>query len=418
VTILHEAGHVAYFAGGCVRDMLLGQEPSDFDVATDAHPRRVGELFHNTRLVGEAFGVVLVRLLGREVEVATFRREWGYADGRHPDHIQFTDARHDALRRDFTINGMFFDPLAGQVLDFVGGQADLQAKLIRAIGDPAERFAEDYLRMLRAVRFAARLGFPIEPQTAEAITRHVDKLGQISRERIGMEMQAMMARPSRAAAVELLEQFGLDAPILQETASAGKRPVLGALPDPTDYPTSLAAWLIDRHAHSPCNPDAAEAAATVMQIKRVRIVRRWRKALVLSNEQKAAVRDRLAGLCALLEWSALGVAERKRLLARNDWPALEHLLAAIIDGWAIEDFDRDRFEAEVAALRRQGVSPEPLINGDDLIAQGFKPGPVFKPLLDQLYDAQLEGRITTRDQAVALAGKLNQQLGRQYGSAR
>lgn len=416
--VLRKADHVAYFAGGCVRDMLLGQVPSDFDVATDAHPQQVRRLFHNTRLVGEAFGVVLVRLLGRDIEVATFRTEWGYADGRHPDHIQFTDARHDALRRDFTINGMFFDPIDEQVLDFVGGQVDLAAGVIRAIGNPAERFAEDYLRMLRAVRFAARLDFEIEPQTTAAIQQNVDKLGQISRERIGMEMQEMMSRPSRARAVELLERFALDAPALQESALRGERRVLRALAGEAGYATALAAWLIDRHANAPQTTTATDAAAIIRRIKAVQIVRRWREALVLSNEQRTAVRDQLAGLCELLEWSALTVARRKRLLARDDWPALEQLLRAMVDGWAIDGMDLAQLQQQVAALRDEGVAPEPLITGDDLIAAGFQPGPVFKPMLAQLYDAQLEQRITTRGEAMALARQLQRTLADRYGPAR
>ena len=178
---LQQAGYTAYFAGGCVRDMRLGIEPVDYDVATEARPPQVVELFRHSRLVGEAFGVVLVRLMGCDVEVATFR------DGRRPDHVDFSDARHDAHRRDFTVNGMFYDPLADRLIDYVGGQEDLRRRVIRCIGEPAQRFDEDYLRMLRAVRFAARLGWPIDPATAQAIADHAPRLARISRERIGME---------------------------------------------------------------------------------------------------------------------------------------------------------------------------------------------------------------------------------------
>ena len=166
---LRAGGHVAYFAGGCVRDMLLGLEPKDFDVATDAPPERVRKLFRNSQAVGAAFGVILVRTGGSSVEVATFRSDGAYLDGRHPEHVRFTTAEEDARRRDFTINGLFFDPISGDVIDYVGGREDLAARWIRAIGEPGARFAEDHLRMLRAIRFAARFDFAIEANTAAAI---------------------------------------------------------------------------------------------------------------------------------------------------------------------------------------------------------------------------------------------------------
>src|SRR5882724_7855964 len=189
---LREAGHVAYFAGGCVRDLLLGAEPKDFDVATDAPPSRVQELFRNTQAVGAAFGVILVRQGGSQIEVATFRADAGYDDGRHPSKVRFTTAEEDARRRDFTINGLFLDPVGGQVIDYVRGQDDLRAGVIRAIGNATERFEEDSLRLLRAVRFAARLGFEIEPGTAAAIKAHAPQLKRISPERIADELRVML----------------------------------------------------------------------------------------------------------------------------------------------------------------------------------------------------------------------------------
>src|SRR5689334_8290213 len=195
---LRERGHVAYFAGGCVRDQIMGREPSDFDVATDAPPGEVTKLFRRAKLVGQAFGVVRVGVDRAWIEVATFRREWGYADHRHPDHVQYTDAEHDARRRDFTINGLFYDPIDHRVIDFVEGQADIDRKVLRAIGEPRHRFEEDYLRMLRAVRFAARLGFTLDGPTADAIREFAPKLRGISRERIGQEVQLMLEHPARA----------------------------------------------------------------------------------------------------------------------------------------------------------------------------------------------------------------------------
>ena len=196
VGTLRAAGHVAYFAGGCVRDTLLGRVPKDYDVATDAPPDRVRRLFRNTQAVGAAFGVVLVRVRRTPIEVATFRTDGAYTDGRRPDSVRFATAEEDAKRRDFTINGLFLDPMTNEVIDHVGGRADLDAKLIRAIANPDERFAEDHLRLLRAIRFAARLGFEIEPATADAIRRHAGELSRISPERVTDELRRILCSPS------------------------------------------------------------------------------------------------------------------------------------------------------------------------------------------------------------------------------
>ncbi|RMF77512.1 MAG: CCA tRNA nucleotidyltransferase, partial [Planctomycetota bacterium] len=198
---MHDAGHTALLAGGCVRDLLLGAQPQDFDVATDATPERVCELFRGTRRVGAQFGVVLVRQRRTWVEVATFREDFQYRDGRRPEAIRYSDARHDAQRRDFTINGMFLDPLAAELIDYVGGRFDLSARLVRAVGDPAQRFAEDHLRLLRAVRFAARLGFEIEPTTLDAIRAFGDRLPRVAAERRREELDKMFAHPQRARAL-------------------------------------------------------------------------------------------------------------------------------------------------------------------------------------------------------------------------
>lgn len=402
---LQESGHIAYFAGGCVRDQLLGKEPDDYDVATDAQPDRVTELFPRAQRVGEAFGVMLVRMRRCAVEVATFRAEWGFADGRHPDHVRYTDARTDAFRRDFTINGLFFDPVTEEIHDFVGGREDLRERKLRAIGKPEERLAEDYLRMLRAVRFAARLGFEIEPQTAQAIRLHAADLGRISRERIGMEVAAMLQDPHRARAADLLEDFALDAQALGEPNLRSSRAVLGALEEGADYPTALAAWLIDRHlaSHGGRPTDWKQAAERIGQIKTVQKGRHWRDALMLSNEQRQGLIGLIEGLSAGLDWKNLTMARRKRLLGRHDWPGLGRLLGAVLGVYGGQDVWRAMLE-ETGPYWTQGVKPDPLVTGDDLIAQGLRPGPRFKEILDAVYDAQLENRVA--DKAAALAEAL------------
>ncbi|MEM1423575.1 MAG: CCA tRNA nucleotidyltransferase, partial [Planctomycetota bacterium] len=230
VRTLAGAGHAAYFAGGCVRDELLGSEPKDYDVATDATPDEVEAAFRNTKPVGKSFGVILVRDGSSVTEVATFREEGAYTDKRRPDEVRFADAEADAHRRDFTINALFLDPLdtrddqRGRVIDFVGGLEDLERGVVRAVGDPAERLAEDHLRALRAVRFAARFAFPIEERTADAIRAHASALEGVSRERIGDELRRILAHPRRAEGVRTIHALALDAPVLADRA-LGDRPL-------------------------------------------------------------------------------------------------------------------------------------------------------------------------------------------------
>ena len=414
VATLRDAGFVAYLAGGCVRDRLLGRTPKDYDVATDATPAEVKRLFPRSRAVGEAFGVMLVypprpRNLPRNrpaagpspitqrpppTEVATFRTDGHYADGRRPETVQFTDARHDAERRDFTVNALFKDPLhpvrfnpdadADGVIDYVGGRADLAAGVLRAVGDPGRRFEEDHLRMLRAVRFAARLGFAIETHTAAAVRAAARHLGQISRERIGQEVQAMLTHPSRAAAVTLLESLTLDGPTLNEDHTAGERPTLAALNPAAGYGTALAAWMLDRH------PDGAAGAFTPL----LRRVPRWRSALSLSNDDRDRLARVLRHLAAAAGWDALDTAGRKRLASAPDSDQALLLLEARGDA---ESIRRD-----IAALATDGIGldPDPLLTGDDLIRLGHRPGPALGRLLHDLRDAQLDGRLPDRDAAI------------------
>lgn len=397
VARLQAGGHIAYFAGGCVRDELLGLHPSDYDVATDARPEQVRRLFRRTSVVGAVFGVVLVRDFGTTVEVATFRSDGPYSDKRRPDSVTFADARLDAARRDFTINALFLDPLAppeagqppvsGKVIDYVAGLPDLRAGIVRAVGAPEERLAEDHLRALRAVRFAARLGFAIEAGTFEAMRAHASELAGISRERIGEEMRRMLRHPSRVRAVELLVEAGLDGPVFQEPTLDRPTPVLASLPPEAEFALCLAAMMVDRHG--------LEGATDT-------VVRRWRSALMLSNEE----RDNLAGAVALARaiaegWEKAGVAQQKRWAAHRLFKWCFFLLSqrqALLQ----------RIEGDVQALARSwgGMQPEPLLTGNDLIARGFQPGPGFGGLLASVYDAQLEGRVRSSGEALALAREL------------
>ncbi len=387
VEIVHdlaEAGFVAYFAGGSVRDRLMGRTPTDYDVATDARPEAVGELLGNAHYVGEAFGVMLVRRRGHLIHVATFRTDGVYSDGRHPDSVSFSDAEHDAARRDFTINGLFEDPLTGTIIDLVGGQADLEARLIRAIGDPRDRLREDALRMLRAVRFAARFEFTIEEGTAEAIRAAAGDLRGVSRERVGEELKRMLSHPNRVTAARWLQELGLDHAVLNGPHRAAELIRLGRLPVEATYSTALAAWLLDRS--EPGDESLIDRAL------------RWSRALLLSNaDQDALCRTLVIHETLTGTWAGSGIASQKRGAAR---PEFEQALMIL------EAADPDAaggVRRRVQELVRTGLSPSPLITGDDLIDLGLPPGPSFGGVLDAVYDAQLEGGLRDREEALALA---------------
>ncbi|HEY3244318.1 MAG TPA: CCA tRNA nucleotidyltransferase [Phycisphaerae bacterium] len=389
---LREAGHTALLAGGCVRDLLLGVPPKDYDVATDAPPPVVTQLFRRTRTVGAKFGVVLVRMGGVDVEVATFRSEGAYSDGRRPDTVTFTGPQEDAQRRDFTINGMFYDPVEQRVIDYVGGQDDLKARVLRAIGDPERRFAEDHLRMLRAIRLAARLGFTIDPATFRAIQHHAAELRDISRERIRMELEMILTHASRSTAWTLLHQSGLDAHLMppaawDESAALSFAGRLAALPPDARLPTALAAVLRDS-----APPQAAEMLHTA----------------TYSNETVQDVTWLLASLPALLEPDKLDLADVKLLAADPRFADLLQLAQAEYRVLGRDRAPLERLQARIAALDPESLAPPRLITGEDLLAWGVPAGPVYARVLEQVYRAQLNGTFTTRDEALALARKLAQ----------
>lgn len=417
---LRAAGYVAFFAGGCVRDRLLGRPPKDFDIATNAPARSVQELFTRTVPVGVQFGVVVVVVEGQAVEVATFRSDAAYLDGRHPSSVRFGSPDEDARRRDFTINGMFIDPVTEAVIDYVGGQADLRAGVIRAIGEPAARIGEDRLRMLRAVRFASRLGFHIEPATWAAIRTAAASITDIAWERIGEEVVRILTDSEAGSArrgFELLDSSGLLAPILPEVAalkgveqSPDYHPegdvfvhTLGLLEQLT-YPSEtlgLGALLHDIakprcaqrgerritfYGHSELG--AEMAVAICQRLRRSRET--WERVAVL-------VRDHLR----LLHAPQMRLSTLKRFLASD---GIEELLElARLDAMASnQDLTYYRFCSQ--KLRELGVTaikPPPLLRGHDLLALGFEPGPQFGVILEAVAEAQLENVLHTREEAIA-----------------
>lgn len=393
---LRQQGYEALWAGGCVRDYLLGLEPHDYDVATNARPPQVQKLFRRTVAVGVQFGVIDV--LGPEpqlqVQVATFRSDGAYTDGRHPDAVTFGTAEADALRRDFTINGMFFDPLTSKVIDYVGGQTDLAAKVLRAIGDPVERFTEDKLRLLRAIRFAARFALQIDTGTEAALARMAPQITVVSAERITEEMRKMLGHPTRHQAMLLVNRLGLLQPILPELHSPQATfAALAHLPAEAVFPLALAVFLLDVGGAS-----GEDALRRLQQRKwRQSFAEKWR----LSNhelEEMSWLLDHHADLRAArtLPWAKL-----KPLLAHtgiDDLLAL-HQAQAMAAGCSL---DAVAYCAErLRTWTEEELNPLPLVTGDDLKEAGLPPGPKFKEILTHLREAQLNGELFTRGQALA-----------------
>ena len=412
---LQEAGHLALWAGGCVRDLLMGREPKDYDVATDATPERVREVFgkRRTLAVGESFGVIVV--LGPkqdgvtlQVEVATFRAEGAYLDGRRPDpqHIRFTTPEEDAWRRDFTINGMFYDPVHEHVRDYVGGEEDLRAGIVRAIGEPHDRMQEDKLRMLRAVRFTATLDFELDEATGRAVREMAPQLEVVSPERIAQELRRMLVGRHRRRAVRLLQQLDLLtvifpelSPILQPEEPREWSHTLDILEQLEDPGFELAAAALLRTV--PCPAD--ESRRDTRESGTVRAIC---KRLKLSNQELDAItwlvrhRDRLA------DAPEQPLAELKRTLASPYAADLRGLMRADAaarggDRSAIDFIDR--FVDETPAER---IDPPPLATGADLIELGLVPGRQFHELLETVRDAQLNEEIETPAEARSLLQRL------------
>jgi poly(A) polymerase len=426
VQILTQAGHVAVYAGGCVRDALLQRPYLDVDIATSATPDQVQALFPKASdPQGKAFGVIRLRIDEHVFEIATFRVDGPYLDGRRPSSITFTTAEEDAKRRDFTINGMFFNPLQNQLLDYVAGQADLSAKIIRAIGDPVSRFTEDRLRLFRAIRFAVQLGFEMEPATWKALIQLSPSSNVISPERVRDELIKIFTSPDPARGFDLLHQSGLLAvwiPELLEMRGCAQSPehhpegdvwvhtrlLLTHMRNPSPV-LALSALLHDigKPRTSKTDPDGRirffghEGVGARMAEE---ILRRLR----FSNDEVAAITACIANHMAFKDAPNMRVSTLKRLLARPTF--LEELELHRIDCSSCHgQLDIHAFlTAKMTEFSQEEIKPKPLLTGNDLQQLGIKPGPSMGKVLHQLMDEQLEGKFTDRDGALARARELVQ----------
>ena len=418
VSKLRAGGHQAFLVGGCVRDLLLGMAPKDFDVATNARPERIVELFPGSGQVGAHFGVVLVRAGGAQVEVATFRSDRDYTDGRRPDAVQFEgDPRQDVLRRDFTINGLMMDPETGAVLDQVGGRADLNNRLVRAIGDPAIRFREDHLRLLRAVRFAARLGFEIEAATFEAIRQQHGSILKVSAERVRDELVRILTEGGARRGFELLDATGLLAVLLPEVAAMKgvEQPpeyhpegdvwvhtllLLGSLRHPTPA-LALGALL-----HDVGKPSTFRVAGRIRfdghVEEGVKLAHDILTRLRFSRDEAAQVEALVGNHMKFKDVPRMKESTLKRFLRLPGFEEhLElHRLDCLGSHGNLETYELVR--RKLAECPEEGLRPPRLVTGSHLIAAGYRPGPRFSEMLAWAEDAQLEGRVHTADKAMAL----------------
>ena len=433
VQTLRQRGFQAYLVGGCVRDLLLGREPKDYDVATDAEPSQVVSLFPETYAVGAQFGVVLVPLpdKGAEsvdtpdasskphpVEVATFRSDIGYSDGRHPDEVRFSrDPREDVSRRDFTINGMLLDPVSREVLDFVGGRVDLAAGIVRSIGDPEQRFAEDKLRMLRAVRFAARFEYTIEPATFAAITNLAQQIKVVSRERVRDELTRMLTEGHARRAFLLLDESGLLREVLPEIWSMhGVEQPKQFHPEGDVFVHTL---LLLENLPFACPPtlawgallhDVGKPATFRVAPDRIRFDGHVEVGVKMAEEICKRLRfsnDETTQILALVEnHMRFGDATRMKESTLKKFLRLpgfdEHMALHRADclsshrNLSTYEFVQQK-RAEIPA---EEIRPSPLVTGNDLIDAGHKPGPKFREILSAVEDAQLEGRLLSREAAL------------------
>lgn len=416
---LRDAGHTAYFNGGCVRDMLRGVEPHDYDIATTATPEQIRQLFPRTIPVGAQFGVMLVLEGDHQFEVATFRSDEAYVDGRRPTSVRFGTPEEDARRRDFTVNGIFSDPLAGRVIDFVDGRADIERKLIRCIGEPRERFTEDKLRLLRCVRFASTLNYEIEPATFAAVQEMAEQIGVVSAERIRDELVKILTGPRAGRGLELLDTSGLLREVLPEIAA------MKGVEQPAEFHPEG-----DVFKHTklmldtlPANPTAVLALAVLLHdvgkpptfsvSDRIRFNEHDR----VGAEMTEQILRRLRFPNETIENVTLCVAEHmrfqfvkemrpsklKRILARETFPVeLElHRIDCISSHGKLDNYEF--LKQKAAEMPPEVIKPAPLLTGHDLIELGLTPGPLVGQILREAEEAQLEERLKSREEALAFA---------------
>lgn len=424
---IRAAGHQALLVGGCVRDSLLGLAPREYDIATSARPDEIEALFPKTFAVGRAFGVIKVVHAKFVFEVATFRSDLSYTDGRHPDAVRFSDRRGDAERRDFTLNALYYDAESCEVIDDVGGLADLDAGTLRAIGDPAVRFAEDYLRMMRAVRFAARYDLRIDPPTAEAVRRLADRITLVSAERIQDELRKILTDRAPALGLRLLDDLRLLGVLFPETAD------MKLCEQPKNYHPEGDVFvhsILTVEKLGPHPPFELALAALLHDVGKPEASRRTEKFKFAGHERIGE--DQAGAVCRRLRMSndetervtwlvrrhmyfkdakRMKQSKLKRLIAHPDFDMLAELHRAdAMASWGVLD-DYDFVMDFRRGLKKEDVRPPRLVTGRDLLERGYQAGPAFKTILDAVEDAQLDGTITTREEALQLADRLAGELG-------
>jgi len=417
VKTLRDHGFKAYFAGGSVRDRVLGRPINDIDIATSAKPKEIKKLFKKTVAVGEQFGVIVVLLAGESFEVASFRKDGSYSDGRHPDGVSFCDEEEDAVRRDFTINGMFYDPFEDRVIDYVGGRDDLKDGVIRAIGKPLERFAEDKLRMIRAIRFAARFGYAIEAGTWDAICHYHDEISLVSAERIRDELSKILTEGQARLGLELLDASGLLKVILPEVTE------LKGLQQPEEYHPEgdvfVHTLLLLDNMRKPGKELAFAAllhdvgkALTYSKTDRIRFHNHDKQGaklaedicsrLKFSKRETHEVVDLVAQHMRFMNVRDMRESKLKRFIRQDNFADhLElHRLDCVASHGKLDhyEFCRDKLK-EYASQPEETLRPPRLIDGGRLIELGYRPGPLFKSILEEIENAQLEGEISSREDA-------------------
>lgn len=422
---LHQDGHLAYLAGGSVRDFLLNRDSKDHDIATSATPIQIAKLFPGSQLVGAHFGVVIVPASGKRwVEVATFRTDGSYGDGRRPESISFSTPKEDAQRRDFTINGLFYDPETGALIDHVNGQSDLKAQLIRAIGEPTSRFQEDHLRLLRAIRFATTLGFSIEPATWSALERSAALIAKISPERIRDELDRIWLSPHRQIGFDLLVDSGLMAHILPEILNlkgceqppqfhpegdvfVHTRLMLSKLPPDASLPLVLSVLFHDiaKPATQTTDPDTGRIRFNGHDKLGAEMTDVILRRLKYSNDVIEATTTAVANHMHFIGVQQMRTSTLKRFLAR---PYIEdelelHRVDCLGSNGLLDNYEFLIQKRNEFASSPESLIPPPLLTGRDLIRLGMIPGPTFTAILHDAQSLQLEGTLTTRDQAITWA---------------